>query len=119
MDLPGGGTALHQAAYGNKTEVAEFLITQKADVDAKTDDGLTPLICCTNGDGSLIVAKLLLQAGCDKTATNKIGITALDLCVRADGQDELETLFRQWDVPANSKMTNWRELQIRRSKKLL
>lgn len=109
MDKPGGGTALHQAAFGNKVEVADFLIKQKADIDSKMDDGRTPLLCCTNGDGARGVAKLLLEAKCDVTAVNKIGITALDLCVRADGQDELETLLREYNVPAKSKMTNWRE----------
>merc|ERR1711959_785078 len=55
-----------------------------------TDDGRTPLICCTNGDGAVGVAKLLLGAGCNVAAENKLGITALDLCVRAHGQDEPE-----------------------------
>jgi len=33
----GGGTALHQAAFGNKHEVVDFLIKNKADLEAETN----------------------------------------------------------------------------------
>jgi len=111
LTVGGGGTALHQAAFGNKPDIADFLIKNKADVDAKTDDGRTPLLCCCTGDGSLQIAKMLLEAGCDKTATSRHNLTALDLCVRADGQDELETLLREYGVVGNSHLTNWREVK--------
>merc|ERR1711924_428170 len=55
------------------------------------------------------MGKLLLEAGCDKTAVNKNNLTALDLAVRASGQDELETLLREHNVHGNSHLTNWRE----------
>merc|ERR1711907_795481 len=109
MNVPGGGTALHQAAFGNNADIADYLIKNGADVDATTDDGRTPLVCCCNGEGSLEVARLLLASGCKKDATNKNNLTALDLAVRASGQDELETLLRNNEVPGNSHLTNWRE----------
>jgi len=118
MDVPGGGTALHQAAFGNKPEIADFLIQKKADLEATTDDGRTPILCCVQGDGALEVARLLLKAGCNKNAVNKIGITALDLSVRASGQDELETLLREYEVEAKSHMTNWREKGQKAIKKI-
>jgi len=109
MQVGGGGTALHQACFGDNPDIADYLIKANADLDAKMDDGRTPLLCCCNGDGSIAVSKLLLEAGCDKSAATKNNLTALDLAVRASGQDELETLLREWDVPANSKLTNWRQ----------
>jgi len=109
MAVPGGGTALHQAAFGNNKEIANFLITQKADLNALTQDGRTPLLCCVNGEGSFDVAKILLEAGCDKNSVNKNSLTALDCCVRAHGQDELETMLREHDVEARSHLTNWRQ----------
>merc|ERR1712118_395732 len=78
-----------------------------ADLEALTEDGRTPLLCCVNGDGSFAVAKLLLEAGCNKDALNKNNLSALS--VRASGQDELEDLLRSYEVVAESKLTNWRE----------
>jgi len=118
MNVPGGGTALHQAAFGNNKDIAEFLITSKADLDALTEDGRTALICCCNGDGALDVAKLLLEAGCNKNAVNRNKLTALDLAVRASGQDELETLLREHDVEARSHLTNWRQAKEKVAAKL-
>lgn len=59
------------------------------------------------------VARVLLEAGCNKGAVwaSKNNLTALDLAVRANGQDELETLLREHDVPANSHLTNWRDVK--------
>lgn len=85
-------------------------------------DGRTPLLCCTNGDGAIDVARLLLAAKANTAATwakkvfsplfwcrptsefriSQNNLTALDLAVRANGQDELETLLRERACPPST-----------------
>ena len=46
VEVKGGlfkGTPLHLAAYGGRKEIVELLIDKGADVNAKSDDGRTPL----------------------------------------------------------------------------
>ena len=58
----GGQTALLSAIYGAHPEAVQALIELKADVNAKTKDGDTPLIAARKGDQEDIV-KLLEAAG--------------------------------------------------------
>lgn len=61
----GGQTALLSAIYGAHPEAVEALIELKADVNAKTKDGDTPLKAAMKGDQEDIV-KILKAAGAKK-----------------------------------------------------
>lgn len=63
--LSGGArnyTLLHHAAWGNGTEVAEFLLANGAVADARANGGATPLaVACTYGWGRSETAALLAE----------------------------------------------------------
>ena len=76
----GGWTALHCAAYKNQAAIAEHLLagnlTGKADINATTNDGLTPLMIAAE-NGALGVVNWLLCAKANIQIKDKIGWTAL------------------------------------------
>lgn len=82
-------TALHYAAYGQRTDTAELLLSHGADVNARNTDGATPLhwacinsgfraspscqVFVTNnqeGPDSSDMVKLLLSQGADANAVS-------------------------------------------------
>ncbi|HZY88461.1 MAG TPA: ankyrin repeat domain-containing protein [Gemmataceae bacterium] len=72
-----GETALRQAAFWGRPEIAEMLIKRGANVNAKDSRGVTPLhdAACV---GHVELARLLLKHGADVNAKNGEGETPLD-----------------------------------------
>ena len=69
---------MHLAAIYDHKEIAELLIAEGADVNAKTDYEETPLHLAAF-DGHKEIAELLIAGGADVNAMNGIGETPLDL----------------------------------------
>jgi ankyrin repeat protein len=65
-----GKTALHLAAQKSEVKIVEFLLKHGADVNARDDDGFTPII---DGIRSVEVIKLLLAYGADINAHGRGG----------------------------------------------
>jgi ankyrin repeat protein len=71
-----GDTPLHLAAGNAHLPAVQFLLTDKADVNATNNLGQTPLhLAAANGDTN--VTQFLLNHGADVNATNKRGQTPL------------------------------------------
>jgi ankyrin repeat protein/Tfp pilus assembly protein PilF len=68
-----GVSLLHMAAGHGMAEIAEVLISNGANVNAKMDNGFTPLFVAIN----VGVAKVLISAGADINAKNSVGSTPL------------------------------------------
>lgn len=78
-----GETPLHYAAGMGYIELAEFLITKGADLEAKSIDGYTPYLEAIS-QGKVDLAKMLQLNGANIMAITNSGLTAEDLKSIAD-----------------------------------
>jgi len=78
-----GWTPLHYACSGPDNGVAQWLISQGADIEARAPNGTTPLMMAA-GYGALDLTPLLIKAGAQLTPRNAQGLSALDFARRAD-----------------------------------
>jgi ankyrin repeat protein len=71
----GGDTPLHKASIG-RTEIAELLVAKGANVNARENNGITPLhIAAERGNREIV--ELLISRGADINARRKNGKTPL------------------------------------------
>jgi cytohesin len=84
-----GHTPLHNAAWGGYKEIAELLIAEGADVNAKKGvwDGRTPLHLAAL-EGEKEIAELLIAAGADVNAKDDDGDTPLDIATHPDNSNK-------------------------------
>jgi len=68
-----GDTALHAAAYAGKFSTVEYLIEQKANVNARNGVGSTPLHKAVLSQNGIAIVNLLLQKGSDPSIRNTAG----------------------------------------------
>lgn len=88
-----GWTPLHYACSGPDNGVAAFLIAQGAALDARSDNGTTPLMMAARyGNGDLV--PLLLKAGAEPRAANEQELTAADFAQRG-GRDGMAADLRR------------------------
>ncbi|MEO8443244.1 MAG: ankyrin repeat domain-containing protein [Betaproteobacteria bacterium] len=74
-------SALHYAAFAGHTELAQFLIESKADVNARSTNGSTVLMMAAR-EGREKIASLLIAHGAIRTAKNDSGEDALTWAMR-------------------------------------
>ncbi len=85
-------TLLMAAPYGNRTELAEYLIKKGSNVNYQDPGyGQTALILC-GFYGSYDVAEILLENGADKKLRNKEGYTAEELAVKFGHENVAELI---------------------------
>ncbi len=98
---PDGMTALHWAAFHNNAEAARNLLTSeafKAQVDRKTEYGITPLlIACEHGNDA--IAELLLDAGASVDVNRRGKISPLHLAARQGNQKLIKLLINNGAEP--------------------
>jgi len=87
-----GERPLHFAVYGNKIDMAKFLLEQGADINGINNSESTPLHGAA-WKGHIAVAELLIAKGADVNVTNKMGKTPLDWAIE-QGHTEMATLIR-------------------------
>lgn len=95
----GGGPAISLAAYYGHVQVVNLLIEHHADVNARDEDGFTPLMHAAMS-GQLQVARTLLENRADSTVTveaydGKGSMTALDIA-RMKKHEEVALLIEQF-----------------------
>jgi ankyrin repeat protein len=92
-----GWTPLHYACSGPDNGVAAFLITQGAELNARSENGTTPLMMAARYGNSDLVP-LLIKAGAEPRAANEQELTVADFAERG-GRDvmakELHRLIKE------------------------
>ena len=68
---------LHEAARSGDVAAAMALIKAGADVNARTDGGVTPLHFAADAGGSKAMVAALIEAGADVDARDQLGVTSL------------------------------------------
>mmetsp|Transcript_6330 Transcript_6330/g.15794 ORF Transcript_6330/g.15794 Transcript_6330/m.15794 type:complete len:670 (-) Transcript_6330:230-2239(-) len=96
-----GQTALHQATLSGRTRCAQLLIEARAALDARDNQGRTPLHLAAAGltlfgshSGKLETARLLLEAGADAELRDSQGLTVAECAVHDEHQAFLELLHK-------------------------
>ena len=78
-----GETPLHIAAIFSRYEIAKLLISKGADVNARNDDGFTPLhqaaYSFTEGPQKIRTIELLISKGANVNSKGESGGTPLDI----------------------------------------
>jgi Protein of unknown function (DUF1566)/Ankyrin repeats (3 copies)/Ankyrin repeats (many copies) len=96
-----GQTPLHIAAFGGRIDIAKLLLANKADVNAKANNGATPLhLAAAKGDKDMV--ELLVASKAEVNAVDNDGWSPLHSAVVWDHKD-VEELLRQHggeDLPA-------------------
>ena len=87
-ELRSGMTPLHAAARKGLKEVVELLIHEGTDVNAKSDDGWTPLHYAANKE----TAELLIAKGADVNAKAEDGVAPLHVAA-GEGHKEIAELL--------------------------
>lgn len=96
-----GQTPLHIAAFNDRLDVAKLLIANKADVNAKANNGSTPLHLAA-AKGNKDIVELLLDNKADVNAVDNDGWSPLHSATVWDHKD-IEDLLKQHsaeDLPA-------------------
>ncbi|MCV2355877.1 ankyrin repeat domain-containing protein [Paucibacter sp. B2R-40] len=83
-----GWTPLHYACSGPDNGVAAWLLSQGAEINARSPNGSTPLMMSARY-GALDLPATLLKAGADVNVRNDQGLSAADFAATA-GRDELK-----------------------------
>jgi ankyrin repeat protein len=98
-----GKTPLHYAATLEKKDLAEFLLSAKADVNAKDSQGETPLLLATYA-GRREVVELLLSSGADVNARDNMDVTPLHMAATIGHNDaQLVEMLLNHGADVNAK----------------
>ena len=87
-----GRIGLHLSAHEGHLPVVEFLVSEGADVNAKNNEGYTPLIEAAFFCGHLSICQFLVSNGADVTVVSKMG-TAIE-CAEWKGHDRIADFLR-------------------------
>jgi ankyrin repeat protein len=90
----GGRTALHAFAHHSDARGVAWLLANSALVDARNDDGRTPLHLAAERNDSVRVVQLLLAYGAEVNATDGAGSTPLRYALRNEKHRIAELLRR-------------------------
>ena len=92
---------------GPKADYIRILIKAGADVNAKDNDGRTPLLHAVRwSDESTEIVTLLIEAGADVNAKDNDGWTPLFVAAANPNTPEMITLFIEMGADVNAKNNN-------------
>ena len=89
-----GYTALHYSCIYDHVDIVRTLVNYKANVNARTDSGDTPLTLAARHEHDIVVHALLSDSQCLVDAKGKDGYTALQYSCRYGHVDRVRTLVK-------------------------
>jgi ankyrin repeat protein len=102
--------SIHQAAKDGNTEAVKLDLADGIDVNAKDDNGRTPLHHVAE-EGHKEIAELFIAAGADVNAKNNLGGTPLHEAA-ASGCKEIVELLVTKGADVNANIGGWTPLQL-------
>ena len=90
-------TPLHIAASGNDLKKVSLLLEKGAEVNARSTDGLTPLMAAAGKSSTPEIVQLLLEKGAEVNARNTHGMTPLTIAAMnpfRESAAEMEQLLK-------------------------
>lgn len=94
---PAGRTVLHiAAAYYACEPLCDAILTAGANINARTNDGATPLMLAALS-AKLRLVKFLIEKGADPALKDNKGKTAYDYALRADAMDDLPEAKKKFE----------------------
>ncbi|CAE7605615.1 CKL6 [Symbiodinium sp. CCMP2592] len=91
QDPSDGCRPLHAAVLTEQTEAASYLIRQRADLESRAFEGLTPLLLACRSDAGRLV-RLLLHHSADVAARDALGRSAQDICAEHRSKSAVKAL---------------------------
>ena len=88
-----GVTLLHGAAISDHPETVRFFIKKGLDVNAKDNDGWTPLMAAARETSSVEMLKALIDAGADTAVSDDDGWTLLHLAAALNPNADITKFF--------------------------
>ncbi|CAL1164616.1 unnamed protein product [Cladocopium goreaui] len=96
---------LRAAAEEGARETCRKLLEHKADVNARDQNNMTPLMGCIVGGDYNDIVQMLLEAGADTAASTDDGFTALKWATRLNRQESIQLLRAAGVTGASSAFT--------------
>jgi ankyrin repeat protein len=103
-------TPLHGACTRRRGSVAEFLVENGADINAKDGKGQTPLLISVQAN-DLDTTKMLIKNGADVHVKNDIGLTLMDIAWKR-GYMEIVELLKKHGIKQTQKYEQSIEMAI-------
>lgn len=90
-------TAIHIASEVKDTRILDVLLgaTKESELNAKTTDGITPLMCAS-ASGFMDNVNLLQEKGADLWETDPTNVNSFDMMARAGQVELLKCVIEQW-----------------------
>ncbi|HEX4878362.1 MAG TPA: ankyrin repeat domain-containing protein [Limnobacter sp.] len=94
VDRAGQWSALHYAAAAGSTSCIELLVKAKANLNAQSENGTTPLMMAAR-QGREDATRLMLRLGADPSPVNEAGFNAAGYAMRADRKELAMEIMRK------------------------
>jgi hypothetical protein len=95
---------LHDAAHWNQKEAAEFLLANRAEVNAQDEHGFAPLHCAV-AQGFKDLAEVLIANQAEINLRDNEGATPLHFAAESDRRDIVELLLWNCSSPKRPRST--------------
>mmetsp|Transcript_12021 Transcript_12021/g.29586 ORF Transcript_12021/g.29586 Transcript_12021/m.29586 type:complete len:410 (-) Transcript_12021:336-1565(-) len=104
VDDEDGWTPLHWAVRYSNVDLVKMLLEAKASVEAKNENGQTPLhLAVDKYEGNIEIVKLLLKSGANPNARDRAHMTPYEIATLEESEDIAKLLWQENADPATTR----------------